>query len=66
MRSQVRGVFLVGLTGFEPATPWRFFGLTESLRKSLVFPGRMGNRAILLGLVYPVAGGPSRVIEMGI
>ncbi|MGO1538143.1 MAG: IS481 family transposase [Leucobacter sp.] len=46
MRVQVstmsRDITLTRMREFEPATPWRFFNPTESLRKSLVFPGRTG------------------------
>lgn len=57
---------LTRMRKFEPATPWRFFDLAESLRETLVFPDRRENRATLPGPVYAVICGPSRVIEMGI
>ncbi|WP_138443007.1 recombinase family protein [Sinomonas susongensis] len=52
---------LVGLTGFEPATPWRVFEPSGRLRKSRVFPGQTGNRATPPCGFYRVIPGRSRV-----
>ena len=57
----------VGLTGFEPATPWRihpFSGPYRSSRELADFLVLTGNRAVRCFLLYAVTSGRSRLISM--
>ena len=64
----IPGLFSVGLTGFEPATPWRNphdcgpHRISRELADPLV---KTGNQAVRCVRAYPVVSGHSRVIVMG-